>query len=383
MTRVLYLHNKVEISGGERSLINLWRNSDLKKLRPYLAIPGDGRFKNEAQRLGVRILYLKVPNLRLKNFGKILQAVLWLRKCILINKIDIIHSYTPRNNIIGALVGKLHKIPVIWHERNMIYGMEKDITKKLLFLPHSIICNSKAIAERFRTRKGIPDKVRVIINGVDTSKFRPRKDSPELTQKYNVNGKNVVGLISNFGKRKNPECFLDVCPLILKQVPNTRFIVVGDEFTDEDRGRRDELLQKVKKLHLEDDVIFTGFVPDVSEIIRIFDIGVAVTEKEACSNAILEILASGKPVVAFDTGGNAELIEHNLTGKLVNFDDIVGLADSIVELLINVEERNNMGLRAAKRTRQFFDVRLNVLRTTELYNEILKENVKKDTKKTH
>ena len=375
MTRVLYLHNKVEISGGERSLINLWRNSDLKKLKPYLAIPGDGRFKNEAQRLGVKILYLKVPKIKLKNFGKILRAILWLRKCILINRIDIIHSYTPRNNIIGALAGKLYKIPAIWHERNMIYGREKDITKKLIFLPHSIICNSKAIAERFRTRKGIPDKVRVIVNGVDTARFKPGNASAELSQKYNLNGKNVVGLISNFAKRKNPECFFDVCPLILKQVPNTRFIVVGDEFTDEDRGRRVELLQKVKRLHLEDDVIFTGFVPDVSEMIRIFDIGVAVTEKEACSNAILEILASGKPVVAFNTGGNAELIEHNFTGKLVDFDDIPGLADSIVELLINVEKRNNMGLRAAIRTKQLFDVRLNVLRTNELYEEVLKENV--------
>jgi len=374
MIRILYLHNNTEISGGERSLLNLWSNMDKEKFSPYLIIPSEGRFNTEAQQLDVHIDYLSVPKLRLKNVVKIIEVILTIRRCILDNRIDILHSYTPRNNILGAIVAKLCKVPVIWHERNMIYGQEKDISKTFMFLPDAIICNSRATAERFKTRKGIPDKVRVIRNGVNTSKFRPGEAPRELFNKYYLNGEKVVGLISNFSTRKKPEYFLDACPMILKQLPDTRFMVVGDEFTEADGGRHSELVRKVKSLNLEKQVIFTGFVPDVSDIIQAFDIGVAVTEKEACSRAILEIMASGKPVVAFNTGGNPELIEHGITGILVNFGNTESLANSIVELLVDEKKRKKMGLCAAERIRQLFDVGLNAERTVKLYSELLKRN---------
>ena len=375
--RILYLHNKVEIGGGEKSLLNLWENLDKYSCDLHLMIPIKGLLSYQAKKLGLSVNTCEIPKLEIKNMPKIIGSLYKIGKYCIHRNINVIHSYSPRYNILGGFIGRLLRIPVIWHERNMIFGMEKDISSKFICLPDSIICNSMAIAERFRTKKGIPSKISVIMNGVDTAKFCPGEVSPALSQKYNLNGKKVVGLISNYSARKNPEYFLDACPLILKQVPDTTFIVVGDEFTKEDRGRRDELLRKVKSLNIEDQVIFTGFVSDVSEIIKAFDLGVAVTEKEACSRAILEIMASGKPVVAFNTGGNPELIEHDITGTLLNFGDTEGLAKSIVELLDNEKKRKKMGLCAANRIRQFFDVRLNAERTTELYLHLLKDNVKK------
>jgi glycosyltransferase involved in cell wall biosynthesis len=349
---------------------------DKEKFSPYLIIPSEGRLCKEAQQLGVHIDYLSVPKLRLKNLVRIIEVILTIRRYILDNRIDILHSYTPRNNILGAIAAELCKIPVIWHERNMIYGQEMDISKTFMFLPDAIICNSRATAERFKTRKGIPDKVRVILNGVNTSEFHPGSPSQAVLKKYNLKGEKVIGLISNFTKRKKPEYLLFAGPLILRQIPDIRFMVVGDDFTEADKGRHSELVSTVKRLDIEDRVIFTGFVSDVSDIIQTFDIGVAVTEKEACSRAILEIMASGKPVVAFNTGGNPELIEHGTTGILVNFGNTESLANSIVELLVNEKKRKKMGLRAAERIRQFFDAELNAEQTVELYSELLKRNTK-------
>jgi len=173
IARILYLHNKSEISGGERSLLNLWSNLNKKKYKPYLVIPSEGQFGNEANKQGVEILNLCVPKLNLRNIKRIIQCIITLRRYIIVNKINIIHSYTPRNNILGAFAGKISGVPIIWHERNLIFGKEKDISKRFMLLPEIIICNSAAVAERFKKKNRMPNKVQTILNGVDVSKFLP------------------------------------------------------------------------------------------------------------------------------------------------------------------------------------------------------------------
>jgi glycosyltransferase involved in cell wall biosynthesis len=269
------------------------------------------------------------------------------------------------------LAGAILRIPVIWHERNLIFGNEKDISRRLLFLPHRVICNSQAIAERFRRKGRLPEKVKVVLNGVDLETFRPRRVNRDLLERFQIDANRVVGLVSNLGKRKTPEYLLDICPHVLEKSPDTLFVIVGGEFGENDKGRKGELEARAKSLGISDHVVFTGFVSNVSEIIQVFDIGVAVTEKEACSRAILEMMASGKPVVAFHTGGNAELIEHGVTGILVSFGDRKALAGSVVDLLKDGQGIREMGIRARKRAEDHFDVEINAQRTQEVYSELI------------
>ncbi|MDY6989126.1 MAG: glycosyltransferase family 4 protein [Thermodesulfobacteriota bacterium] len=285
--------------------------------------------------------------------------------------IGLIHSYTPRNNILSSIAARFLAIPVIWHERNLLFGNENDISRKFLFLPDRVICNSQAIAQRFRKQGKLPRKVRVVLNGVDLESFKPRKVTRQIREQFQVNGRRVVGLISNLGKRKMPEYLLDICPYVLERSPDTLFVIVGGEFGETDKGRKTELEARAKRLGISDHVIFTGFVSNVSEIIPLFDVGLAVTEKEACSRAILEMMASGKPIVAFDTGGNAELIDHGVTGVLVNFGDTNALASSVVGLLQDDQGRRQMAIRARRRAEDYFDVGINAQRTQEIYSELI------------
>ena len=373
---ILYIHNKVNISGGEQSLLNLWRNIDTKKYRPYLLIPRKGKLFYEAERLRIDVAACYIPKLRPENFYNIFRIILKVGKYCLRKRIDIIHSYSPRNNIICSVVGRILGISVVWHERNLIFEDEPDISRKFIFLPHKIICNSTAIAERFRTRKGIPSKVKVVMNGVDLKEFQPGKANPKILHKYRRNGIKAVGLISNLGKRKIPEYLIDTCPYILQKCPETIFLIVGGEFGEKDKGRKAELEERAKSLGVSNHIIFAGFLSNVSDIIRVFDIGVAVTEKEACSRAILEMMASGKPVVAFDTGGNAELIEHGVTGILVKFGDKRTFASSVVDLLEDEEKRRKMSIQARRRAEEYFDVRINAQKTQKIYSELIGKKFK-------
>ncbi|NQT04142.1 MAG: glycosyltransferase family 4 protein, partial [Planctomycetes bacterium] len=301
--RILYLHNMVNISGGEQSLVNLWNSLDKNRYVPFLMVPKDGLFVKAARKIGVKVSLCDVPQLRPKNVLKILNALIRLAAYCRQKRIRVIHSYTPRNNILAAVVGKIMGIPVVWHERNLIFGDEIDISRRFYFLADKIICNSQAIAERFRNKNGIPSKVEVVLNGVDLETFRPQKADPAILREYDLSRRKVVGLVSNLGKRKMPEYLLEASPYILERYPDTAFFIVGGEFGEEDKGRKRELEENARNLGVGGRVIFTGFVSDVSHIIQVFDVGVAVTEKEACSRAILEMMACGKPVVAFNTGG--------------------------------------------------------------------------------
>jgi len=82
-------------------------------------------------------------------------------------------------------------------------------------------------------------------------------------------------------------------------------------------------------------------------------------------------MASGKPVVAFDTGGNPESIDDGITGSLVNFGHIEGFACSAVEILEDDEKRRKMGIRARERAERYFDVKLNAQKTQEIYSQVI------------
>jgi Glycosyltransferase len=168
-----------------------------------------------------------------------------------------------------------------------------------------------------------------------------------------------------------PEYFLDAAGHVLKTLPDVLFLIVGGEFSEEDKGRQKELENKAQELGIDTHVVFTGFVPNVVDYVRLCDVGTAVTENEACSRAILEMMACGKPIVAFNTGGNPELIENGVSGKLVEFGNINALAKAIVELLNDDAQRKAMGSQACLRTERLFGVRLNAEKTQEIYQILL------------
>jgi glycosyltransferase involved in cell wall biosynthesis len=371
-TNILYLHNKMKISGGEQSLLNLWKNLNRDRFTLHLILPGPGPLEAKAKKNKLKVEFIKIPRWRPQSIFKLIVAFVKLTKYCRENRIKIIHSYTPRNNILSGIVGRLLKIRIIWHERNLIFGSEKDISKNFRFLSDCIICNSYAIAKRFKGKKGLPPNVKVIWNGVDTKKFHPDTSDGKSCLKIQNNGNKVVGLISNLGKRKMPEYFIETCPYVLSEHPNTTFVIVGGEFDDDDTGRLKELRRKTDSMGISDKILFTGHRNDIADIITCFDIGVSVTEKEACSRAILELMASGKPVVAFDTGGNSELIENDVSGKLLKFGDIVGLAKSISNILKDNERKDKMGKNARKLAKSNFDIKINTQKIEAIYLELAK-----------
>ncbi len=366
---ILYIHNKSEISGGERSLLSLWENLDKWIFTPFLILPCEGDFSYQARELGLKVICHSFPKLRPWNIIGIVQTMITLRKVLLENQIRLIHSYTARNNVLASLVGRFMRIPVIWHERNVLMKGEVDTTRKLLFLPDAVICNSKAVADRLGT---LPSKVKVILNGVDLNKFVPMAAVSDLKKKYGGEHKQIVGIVTNLTVRRRVEYFIEAAKIIHAQDPNIIFLIVGGEFEEVSQGRLKQLELLSQTLGLEDCLFFIGRQDDVRPWISIFDLSVHVTSLDACSRSILEAMAMKRAIVAMNDGGNPELIENNQSGILVEPFDQKAFVNAVLSLLGDKEKRERLGNAARVRVQEHFDVKQNAQETQELYLQLLK-----------
>jgi len=369
---VLYIHNKSEISGGEQSLLNLWDNLDREKFNPVVIIPGDGPFLDEIKKRGLRYHFIEIPKLNLLNIIKIKDKYAKISKIVENEQIVLIHSYTPRNNIVSHFLGKKFKIPVIWHERNLLIHGEKDLSKKFKNLPDAIICNSEAVARRFESNGKIPTHVHALLNGVDLVKFTQQENVTEIKKTFKLkNDTKIVGITGNFTKRKRVDYFIKCAAQIAAQEPNVQFLVIGGEFESDQKGKIQEMKDLATELGIKDKVVFTGFQSDIVPIVSALDIFVHVATEEACSRSILEALALGKPSIVINDGGNPELVEHTKSGFLVGIDDQQELVTRVLYLIRNNDERLKMSKFARQDVEKRFDVRRNAKQTMDLYQELI------------
>ena len=120
-----------------------------------------------------------------------------------------------------------------------------------------------------------------------------------------------------------------------------------------DRGEKIKLMAKI---HAEDipGITFWGYQADVGPMLQKTTIYVHPSREEGCSNAILEAMTYGLPVVATEAGGNPELVKHGQTGLLVPVGNATALAEAIVKLLNDPATCKRYGVRAMLRVRQLF-----------------------------
>ena len=126
-----------------------------------------------------------------------------------------------------------------------------------------------------------------------------------------------------------------------------------------------------EELSIHSSIVFTGERNDIPELLSMFDVQVSSSYIEGLSNAILEGMAVGNPIVATEVGGNPELIVHEQTGLLVPPEDPVCLANAIIRLLSDRALRNQLGNRAQHRVATLFQIEQMLQKTEALYDSLI------------
>ncbi|NOZ65861.1 MAG: glycosyltransferase, exosortase A system-associated [Alphaproteobacteria bacterium] len=275
-----------------------------------------------------------------------------LRQILKTEKVDVIQAHSPMLNGMAAVaVGKEFNIPVLYEirafwedaavslgtskEGDLRYRLSKAMETKVARAADAVTVICDGLKQDLISRGISAEKITLIPNAVDISKFSgPEKPDPKLRTKLGLDGKTTLGFIGSFYDYEGLEILLESLPVIIRQVPDVKLLLVGGGPVDE------ELKEQAKLFGIEDHVMFTGRVPHdkVQDYYNQVDIFVYPRKKMRLTDLVtplkpLEAMAQHKLVAASDIGGHNELIEDGKTGVLFKPDNSLALARTIIELL--------------------------------------------------
>ncbi|MHC4549816.1 MAG: glycosyltransferase [Planctomycetota bacterium] len=170
-----------------------------------------------------------------------------------------------------------------------------------------------------REEVGIRHRITQIYNGVDTEVWRPGAEGAAVRAELGIPPDAfVAGIVARMDPIKDHATLLRAFAAVRARHPGARLLVVGD-------GEEEERLRALAC----EGIHFLGHREDVPRILRATDVFALSSLNEGISNTVLEAMATGLPVVATRVGGNPELVEEGVTGRLVASGDADGLADAI------------------------------------------------------
>ena len=275
---------------------------------------------------------------------------------------DIILQKHSRYGRVGVRLGRRYNIPVfldditpVWEgERYSDRGLKRiarHIRKHLFSQATGLIAVSQEMEAQLQ-EEGVPgNKILYVPNGVDCDLFNPSTTSMEVRQKFDLEGKFVVGYVGGFQQWHRLDLLIQVASLLIEIVPNIHFILVGD---DKD-GR---VRQMAREKALLDRFTFAGSVShsEVPLFLASMDITILPSTLPYMSPMkIYEYLAMGKPVVAPNKNSIVEtVVIPGQQGILFEAGDVTSMKNAIITLAINPGIRRKMGEEARKSVLNYY-----------------------------
>lgn len=148
-------------------------------------------------------------------------------------------------------------------------------------------------------------------------------------------------MVATVYKAKDYQTYINAAKQIIKQRNDVTFLAIGS-------GPLLNYYQSQINKEESEFIIFTGNISDVESVINICDVSVLTSFSEGISNAILESMMLGKPVLATDSGGTSEIVCDDLTGYLLKLEDVIDLTAKLNQLLDNSDLRITMGINAKR-----------------------------------
>jgi glycosyltransferase involved in cell wall biosynthesis len=284
---------------------------------------------------------------------------------------QVVHAHDLWSNLIGVPAARMAGVPVvICSQRDLSHDPWYKTTRGRLLRAvqrrsTAVLTNADAIRENLIQGEGFSSsKVKVVYNGVDVQRFASAKRDreglfPGINQK-------LVVLVGNMHSQvKGQLTLIAAVPKVLREFPNTGFVLVGDG------ERRNEFERKATASGVSGNLRFLGRRSDIPQILAACDIGLLPSAAEGMPNAVLEYMAAGLPTVASAVGGNREVIEPDVTGLLISPDDPIALADALIRLLGDSELARRLGAAGQNVVRERFSFESLTRNIANLYTELL------------
>jgi glycosyltransferase involved in cell wall biosynthesis len=231
----------------------------------------------------------------------------------------------------------------------------------------TVIVNADALRLEGEQR-GMRCRWVLLQNGVDTEHFRLPPADAQARAALGLDPRQpVVGTIGRLEDRKGHDQLLRAAGEMLAGANGRRpqLVIVGDG------PLRESLAGQARTLGVADSVRFEGTVADVRPVLAAMDVFVLPSRAEGMSNALMEAMAAGRPVVATAVGGNTEVVTDGETGLLVPPGNPAAIARAVDGLLGDPERASRLGAAARQFVTHHFGARARVAELERLYEERL------------
>ncbi|MDD5085646.1 MAG: glycosyltransferase [Candidatus Omnitrophica bacterium] len=349
--KLLYLVDDLKIGGTENFLVDALPMVCQRGAEAFvITLFEGGELEDDLRKKGIY-----VECLRLKKTN-VLSAIVKLAYFIKKNNINAIHTFRIVSDILGAFIGRACGVnKIICTKGSLSFwknGFYKFLDRAAVRLATKVIAVSEAVRRDIVDNYKVADeKLVVVYNGVNLNKFEVKADSPRLLKDLGIDPESKrIGCIANLNPRKGHKYLLDAFPLVLKDVPDSVLILVGDG------ELREELEGQAGRLNIKDRVVFLGKRKKAFNLMGIFNCLVLPSITEGLAITLLEAMASGVPIIGTAVGGIPEVIINGETGLLVPPKDKKALAEAIVVLLRDKPLAQRLASEARARVKDIFSL---------------------------
>jgi glycosyltransferase involved in cell wall biosynthesis len=344
MTTVLYLSLYPTLGGAEKALLHLLAALDRTRVRPIAVLPAEGPFLKALQAAGVETVVEPFPTPPLyrlaspRVWAALRRASARLSRLVEERQVSLVHC--------GDLLAVLLVLPALRRGVGLVYqvnylggrgrrwalrlvsSLERQVTVAWSHAQRDEICRGRA-SPACSPVVVYPGLLPSDLQGGDGAAFRREIGVPPHAP--------LVGMLSRFDAWKGHHVFLEAARQVLSVRKDTRFAVIGGALNADwlpHVGRYEaEVREAARRLSLEEALVFVPHREDVAGALAALDIVVCPSLGEPFGMVVIEAMAAGRPIVASDSGGPAEILRHDDTGVLFPTGDPYALARALTTLL--------------------------------------------------
>jgi glycosyltransferase involved in cell wall biosynthesis len=363
--KVLTVIDRAGTSGGaERFALGLASNLPQERFEPWVCSTWEAnpQGRTRLEELGIPIVELgRQSRWQVHRFAGL--AALLRRE-----RFDVMHTHKFGSNLWGTTLGRACRVPVlIAHEHTWSYQGNRPRVwldgHVIGRLATCFIAGSAADGERMVTIEGVaPGKVQVMPG----TAYLPGRGSPDSEIRAELGlapGTPLVAVAAVLRPQKALDVLLAAHARVVEHMPAAHLVIAGDG------ACRPELEQMAQKLGLDGQVHFLGNRTDVDGILRAADVAALSSDFEGSPMFVAECMASGTPLVSTAVGGIPDMLEGGRSGVLVAPRDSSALAEAVIRLLDDPEERRRLASEGSRRLADF-TVEAVAARYGELYERL-------------
>ncbi|TMB73171.1 MAG: glycosyltransferase [Chloroflexi bacterium] len=360
---ILLLGNVLTPGGTEGQFVEIACGLDRSRWDLHVGcVRAEGPLRTKLEAAGLRVLSC-VGGSSFKS-PRFAASVLRLASFLRAHRIRLIHSFDFYSNLLGVPAARLARVPVVIASQRDLGDLRPPLQRRLhnvvLGLADRVAVNAEIVAEG-AAKTGIVASSRIVVipNGVDTARFcgAPVETRPP--------GRVIVGTVAMLRPEKGLMDLVRAAGHVVDHFPEARFLIWGEG------PLRLPLEALIRELGLSGVVTIAGATLEPETTLRRMDIFVLPSLSEACSNSLLEAMATGRPIVATRVGGTPALVEDEATGLLVPPADPAALAKAVIRLIEEPALAARLAARAQQRARAEFGIDRMLERIEGLYHQAL------------